>query len=146
MLTGNIPGCIGEVCTIALLGGGIYLLIRRVISIRIPATFIGTVALIAFIHGLTTGDLSEVAYHILAGGVFLGAFFMATDYVTSPVNPKAQIIFGVGCGVITMVIRLFGGYPEGVSCLYDPRWKSIFRQSADRYQTLEMLSEYITII
>lgn len=115
MLTGNIPGCIGEVCTIALLGGGIYLLIRRVISIRIPAAFIGTVALIAFIHGLTTGDLSEVAYHILAGGVFLGAFFMATDYVTSPVNPKAQIIFGIGCGVITMVIRLFGGYPEGVS-------------------------------
>jgi len=115
MFMGNIPGCIGEVSVIALLAGGIYLLIRRVISYRIPVAFIGMVALISLIQSFFTGDYSSILYNILGGGLFLGAFFMATDYVTSPVSPKAQILFGLGCGGITMVIRLFGGYPEGVS-------------------------------
>ena len=115
MFMGNIPGCIGEVSAIALLAGGIYLLIRRVISYRIPVAFIGMVALISLIQSFFTGDYSSILYNILGGGLFLGAFFMATDYVTSPVSPKAQILFGLGCGGITMVIRLFGGYPEGVS-------------------------------
>ncbi len=111
MFTGNIAGCIGETSALALIAGGIYLLVRRVITWRIPVTYIGMVALIA----LLTGDIMNVPFHLLAGGLMLGAFFMATDYVTSPVSPKAQILFGIGCGGITMVIRLFGGYPEGVS-------------------------------
>jgi electron transport complex protein RnfD len=111
MFTGNIAGSIGETSALALLAGGAYLLIRKVITWHIPVSFIGMVALIA----LLTGDLGNVPFHLLAGGLMLGAFFMATDYVTSPVSPRAQIIFGLGCGGITMVIRLFGGYPEGVS-------------------------------
>ncbi len=111
MFTGNIAGCIGETSALALIAGGIYLLVRRVITWHVPVSFIGTVALIA----LATGDIANVPFHVLAGGLMLGAFFMATDYVTSPVAPKAQILFGIGCGGITMVIRLFGGYPEGVS-------------------------------
>ena len=111
MFVGDMPGCIGEVCKVALIAGGIYLLIRRVISWRIPVTFIGAVAVIAFI----SGGVDAVLFNVLAGGVILGAFFMATDYVTSPTSPTAQLIFGAGCGVITMVIRLFGSYPEGVS-------------------------------
>jgi len=111
MFTGNIAGCIGETSALALIAGGVYLLVRRVITWHIPVSYIGMVALIA----LLTGDLYNVPFHLLAGGLMLGAFFMATDYVTTPVSPRAQIIFGLGCGGITMVIRLFGGYPEGVS-------------------------------
>jgi len=114
MFLGNIGGSIGETSAIALLIGGVYLMIRKVISWRIPVTFIATVALFTFIagpKGLFTGD---ALYHILAGGLFIGAFFMATDYSSSPVTPAAQISFGIGCGVITAIIRLFGGYPEGV--------------------------------
>ena len=116
MFLGNMPGCIGEVSTLALLAGAVYLLVRKVINIRIPAVYIGTVALIALIEALVTGsELTLVLQHVLAGGLVLGAFFMATDYVTSPVSPWAQVIFAAGCGAVTMVIRLFGGYPEGVS-------------------------------
>lgn len=111
MFTGNHAGCIGETSALALIAGGVYLLARRVISWRIPVSFIGMVALIA----LLTGDMTNVPYYLMAGGLIIGAFFMATDYVTSPVSPRAQIVFGLGCGAITMVIRLFGGYPEGVS-------------------------------
>lgn len=111
MFTGNIAGCIGETSALALLAGGAYLLVRKVITWHIPVSFMGMVALIA----LLTGDLGNVPFHLLAGGLMLGAFYMATDYVTSPVSPRAQIIFGLGCGGFTMVIRLFGGYPEGVS-------------------------------
>jgi electron transport complex protein RnfD len=111
MFIGNHAGCIGETSVLALIAGGIYLLARRVISWRIPASFIGLVAVIS----LLTGDLANVPYYLMAGGLILGAFFMATDLVTSPVSPKAQVIFGLGCGGITMMIRLFGGYPEGVS-------------------------------
>ncbi len=116
MFIGRMPGCIGEVSTIAILIGAAYLLVRRVISLRIPLTYIATVAVFTFIfggkEGLFTGD---PLFHILSGGLMLGAFFMATDYVTTPYTKKGQIIFGFGCGLITAVIRLYGGYPEGVS-------------------------------
>jgi electron transport complex protein RnfD len=111
MFIGNHAGCLGETSALALIAGGVYLLARQVITWRIPGSFIGIVALIS----LLTGDLANLPYYLMAGGVILGAFFMATDYVTSPVSPRAQIIFGLGCGGITMLIRLFGGYPEGVS-------------------------------
>ena len=105
-------GSTGEVCALALIIGGLYLIIRKVISPVIPCAFIGTVFVFALI---ATGSLHMALFHVLAGGVLLGAFFMATDYVTSPKLPLGQLIFGIGCGIITMSIRLFGSYPEGVS-------------------------------
>jgi electron transport complex protein RnfD len=105
-------GSTGEVCALALIIGGLYLIIRKVISPIIPCAFIGTVFVFALI---ATGSLHMALFHVLAGGVLLGAFFMATDYVTSPKLPLGQLIFGIGCGIITMSIRLFGSYPEGVS-------------------------------
>ncbi len=116
MFLGNIGGCIGETSALALLLGGIYLLLRRVISIRIPLSFIGMLAVLSFLFpGAGMDRLTYAAYSILGGGVFLGAFFMATDYTTSPITGKGQILMGLGCGVLTFVIRRFGGYPEGVS-------------------------------
>jgi electron transport complex protein RnfD len=114
LFTGNVSGCIGETSAAALLIGAAYLVIRRVITLEIPAAFIGTVAIMTWTlggHALFTGN---VLYHIFAGGLMLGAFFMATDYTTSPVTLKGKIIFGTGCGILTSVIRLYGGYPEGV--------------------------------
>ena len=112
LLLGFHGGSTGEVCAIALLIGGLYLIIRKVISPIIPCAFIGTV----FVFGLiATGSPYWALFHVLSGGVMLGAFFMATDYVTSPKLPLGQLLFGIGCGVITMCIRLFGSYPEGVS-------------------------------
>jgi len=105
-------GSTGEVCALALLIGGIYLIARKVISPIIPCAFIGTVFVFALI---ATGSPYWALFHVLSGGVMLGAFFMATDYVTSPKLPLGQLIFGIGCGIITMSIRLFGSYPEGVS-------------------------------
>jgi len=116
MFIGNIGGCIGETSALALLLGGIYLVARRVISPRIPLCFIGTVAVLTFFF--SSGDLSafdSMLYNTLGGGLFLGAIFMATDYATSPMTAKGQVIMGIGCGLITFVIRKFGGYPEGVS-------------------------------
>jgi electron transport complex protein RnfD len=115
MAIGNVGGCIGETSAIALLLGGIYLIARRVIDWRIPGVYIATVAAFTWIAGpggLFTGD---ALYHILAGGLMLGAFYMATDYVTSPISKGGKIVFALGCGVLTSVIRLWGGYPEGVS-------------------------------
>ena len=115
MFIGNIGGCIGETSAIALIIGGLYLIARRVIDPRIPVVYIGTVALFTWIagpQGLFTGD---ALYHILGGGLMLGAFFMATDYTTSPMSGTGKIVFAAGCGVLTSVIRLWGGYPEGVS-------------------------------
>lgn len=115
LFTGNVGGTIGETSALALLLGAAYLLARRVITLEIPVAFIGTVGLMTWIFGgekLFTGDF---VYNILAGGLILGAFFMATDYTTSPVTFKGKLIMGVGCGLLTAVIRLFGGYPEGVS-------------------------------
>lgn len=117
MLVGNMPGCIGEVSAIALLIGGLYLIIRKVISWRIPVSFIGTVAVITLILPRHGGffDVDWMLQNLLTGGLFLGAFFMATDYSTSPVTLKGQLVYGFGCGALTVLIRYFGGYPEGVS-------------------------------
>ena len=113
MLVGYHGGSMGEVCALALLVGGVYLIIRRVISPIIPAAYIGTVAVWMLLAG--HGDLRFVAYELLGGGLLLGAFFMATDYATSPITAKGKWIFGIGCGIITSVIRLYGSLPEGVS-------------------------------
>ena len=102
-------GCLGETCALALLLGGMYLLLRKVITPHIPLAFIGTVAVIALIAG------QNPITHVLSGGVMLGAIFMATDYTTCPVNKIGRVIYGIGCGIITMTIRLFGALPEGVS-------------------------------
>lgn len=112
-LIGNVGGCIGETCAIALIIGGIYLLVKHVISWRIPVVYIVVVFILTSImrgYGVMGG-----VYEIFLGGLMLGAFFMATDYVTSPISAKGQIIFAVGCGLITSLIRVYGGYPEGVS-------------------------------
>ncbi len=115
MLLGNVGGCIGETSALALVIGGLYLIARRVIDPRIPIVYIATVAVFTWVagpEGLFTGN---AIYHILAGGLMLGAFFMATDYATSPMSVSGKVVFALGCGVLTSVIRLWGGYPEGVS-------------------------------
>jgi Na+-translocating ferredoxin:NAD+ oxidoreductase subunit D len=109
---GNIGGCLGETSTLLLLIGALFLIILRVIDWRIPVSYIGTVILLALV---LPGNRLTPLFHVFSGGIILGAFFMATDYVTSPVTGKGRIIFGIGCGVITMLIRLYGGYPEGCS-------------------------------
>ncbi len=117
LFIGNIGGCVGEVSAIALLIGGIYLIARGVIRIRIPAAYILTVAVLTLIFSRAPEGVSAFEWmlrEIFAGGLFLGAFFMATDYVTSPNSPKGEIIFGIGAGLIVVFIRYFGGYPEGV--------------------------------
>ena len=116
MFLDGIPGSIGEVSALALLIGGAYLLIRKVITWRIPVTFIGTVAVLTLVFGHEGyGNVEWMLYNVLSGGLILGAFFMATDYSTSPVNLKGQLLYGVGCGAVTVLIRYFGSYPEGVS-------------------------------
>lgn len=112
MFLGFCGGSMGEVSAIALLIGGLFLIWKKVISPITPVAFIATVFVIGFI---ATGSLDMAIFHVLAGGVMLGAFFMATDYVTTPLLPTGKLIFGIGCGIITMLIRLFGSYPEGVS-------------------------------
>ena len=115
MFMGNIGGCIGEVCTLALLVGGIYLIVKGIISVRIPAAYLGTVAVLTLIFSKGDNAVLWMLYSLLGGGVVLGAFFMATDYATSPVTPKGQIIYGIGCGVLTVIFRYFGLFPEGVT-------------------------------
>ena len=115
LFLGNRGGCIGEVCILALLIGAAFLLIKGYISWHIPVIYIFTTALFTFIfggNGLFGGDW---LFHILTGGLILGAFFMATDYVATPLTIRGQVIFGIGCGLFTSVIRIWGGYPEGVS-------------------------------
>ncbi|MBE6895866.1 MAG: RnfABCDGE type electron transport complex subunit D [Ruminococcaceae bacterium] len=117
MFIGNIGGCLGEVCAAAIILGGLYMLFRGVITWHIPVTYIGTVALITFIFPLTGGhfDWQFMTYELLSGGLLLGAFFMATDYSTSPVTAKGKLIFGIGCGLLTVFLRYYSGYSEGVS-------------------------------
>lgn len=116
-LIGNTGGTIGETCAIALIIGGVYLIVKKVISWRIPVIYIATVLVFTYIlkfcgvEGAVNRDFTELFY----GGLMLGAFFMATDYASSPVTPTGQLIMGFGCGFITVLIRVFGGYPEGVS-------------------------------
>jgi electron transport complex protein RnfD len=113
---GNTGGCIGEVSVVALLLGAAYLLIKKYISLRCPLSFISTVFIFSGIFWLHDPTVyANPFFHILSGGLFLGAFFMATDYVTTPTTPKGQIVFGVGCGLLTCIIRFWGSFPEGVS-------------------------------
>ncbi len=112
---GQIGGSMGEISSFALLLGGIYLLIRRVISLRIPLSYLLTVAVITFIFPRGNDNLIWMAWNLFSGGLMLGAIFMATDYATSPITPVGQIIYGVGCGLLTVFIRYFGSYPEGTS-------------------------------
>lgn len=113
MFIGKIPGTIGEVSVIALLIGAAYLLYKKVITITIPATYIATFAVFVFVFG--GFDVNFTLAHLCGGGLIFGAFFMATDYVTSPITPKGQIVFGVVLGILTGLFRLFGGSAEGVS-------------------------------
>src|SRR3989338_2050812 len=115
LFLGKHGGCIGEVCILALALGAIFLFIRGYLSWHIPIPYILTVGLFTYLFGPTGLFTGDWLFHILSGGLILGAFFMATDYVTSPLTRKGQIIFGVGCGLLTAIIRLWGGYPEGAS-------------------------------
>jgi electron transport complex protein RnfD len=112
---GNIGGCIGETSVVLLLLGFVYLLVRKVLTWRIPVTFVGTVAVLALIFPQGNDPLLWCGYQLCSGGLMLGAIFMATDYVTSPITRLGQMVYGVGCGVLTVLIRYFGGYNEGVS-------------------------------
>ena len=115
MFLGAAGGSVGETSALALLLGGAYLVYRKVISLRIPLSFIGTVAVVTLIFSRGNPHFAWMAQNVFSGGLMLGAIFMATDYVTSPVTPVGQIIFGIGCGLLTILIRYFGSYPEGVS-------------------------------
>ena len=111
LFLGNIPGVLGETCKLALLLGGVYLILRRIVDWKIPVTFIATV----FVCYLIKDDAEMALYQILSGGLFLGAFFMATDYATSPVTNPGRVIMGIGCGIFLFVIRAYASYPEGCS-------------------------------
>ena len=115
MFLGNCPGTIGEISALALLIGGAYLVYRKVISIRIPAAYIGTVAVLTLLHFKTEAPVQWMLYQLFSGGLMLGAIFMATDYATSPATPVGHIIYGIGCGVLTVLFRYFGLFPEGVT-------------------------------
>ena len=129
---GNVGGCIGEISALALLLGGVYLIVRGVIRARIPVAYIATVAVLTFLFPLGGNDrLVWMTYQLFTGGLFLGAFFMATDYVTSPVTKKGEIIFGIGCGVITALVRLFAAAPEGVA--FSILFMNMFTPLIDRY-------------
>ena len=115
MFLGNCPGSIGEISALALLIGGAYLVIRKVISVRIPVAYLGTVAVLTLIFFKTDYPLQWMLYSLLSGGVMLGAIFMATDYATSPATAGGQIVYGIGCGILTVIFRYFGLFPEGVT-------------------------------
>ena len=115
MFLGNCPGSIGEISALALLAGGVYLVARKVISARIPVAYLGTVAIVTLVFYKTDDALSWMLYQLFSGGLMLGAIFMATDYVTSPVTKVGQYVYGIGCGVLTVVFRYFGLFPEGVT-------------------------------
>ena len=109
MFIGNIPGCIGEVSAIVLLAALVYLLVRKVITIHVPLAYVGTVAVLTFLFPRGGADgLQWMLYNLLSGGLLLGAVFMATDYATSPVSKRGKVIFGIGCGLLTVLIRYFG--------------------------------------
>lgn len=116
LLVGQRAGCIGEVAVLMLMLGGVYLVIRKVISPRVPLCYLGTVAVLTFLFPLGgVARMDWMAYNLLSGGLMMGAIFMATDYVTSPVTPTARTVYAVGCGALTVFLRYFGAYPEGVS-------------------------------
>ncbi len=140
LFLGNVSGSIGETSALAILLGGLYLLYRGHIEWRIPLTFIGTVFMITAIFGLTKGEgLRYPLFHLLSGGLLLGAFFMATDWVTSPVTKAGRIIFGIGCGLLVSLIRLKGGYPEGVA--YSILLMNVVTPLIDRYSRSRVFGE-----
>ncbi|MGH4051456.1 MAG: RnfABCDGE type electron transport complex subunit D [Clostridium sp.] len=139
VFVGNIGGCIGDTSVLALLIGAAYLLYRKIISWHIPVAFIGSVFVLTLIlgrDGLMTGN---ALYEIFTGGLVLGAFYMATDYSTSPMGKKGQVIFGLGCGLLTTIIRIYGGYPEGVS--YAILIMSLFVPFIDKFTALRIFGE-----
>ena len=115
LFMGNVGGSLGETSALLLLVGFVYLLIRKVITPRIPVAYIATVAILAFLFPMGNDRFAWMGAQVFGGGLMLGAIFMATDYVTSPITKLGQVIFGIGCGVLTILIRYFGGYNEGVS-------------------------------
>ena len=115
MFLGICPGSIGEISALALIVGGVYLLWRKVISARIPVSYLGTVALLTLVFSRTDAPVLWMLYSLCSGGVMLGAIFMATDYATSPATPMGQIVYGIGCGALTVFFRYFGLFPEGVT-------------------------------
>ena len=115
MFLGRIPGSIGELSALALLLGGVFLVARKVISPKIPLAYLGSVAVLTFVFSKTGNPISWMLYSLLGGGVMLGAIFMATDYATSPVAPMGQILYGIGCGALTVFFRYYGLFPEGVT-------------------------------
>jgi electron transport complex protein RnfD len=108
LFMGNVAGCLGETSALALIVGGLYLLYKGHIDWRIPFSYLGTVFVVTAVVG------ADPFFHLLSGGLLLGAFFMATDWVTTPITKKGRLLFGIGCGLLTVLIRLMGGYPEGV--------------------------------
>ena len=115
MFLGNCPGSIGEISALALIVGGAYLVYRRVISLRIPVAYLGTLAVLTLVFSRTDAPVDWMLYSLCSGGVMLGAIFMATDYATSPATPMGQIVYGIGCGGLTVLFRYFGLFPEGVT-------------------------------
>lgn len=137
VIIGNIGGCLGEVSALAILIGGIYLLYKKVITWHIPGCYIGTVLIMTLLFG--GYGVQESFYSLMIGGVMLGAFFMATDYTTTPMTIKGQVIFAIGAGIITSIIRLFGGYPEGVS--YSILLMNLTVPLIDRYLNIKRFGE-----
>ena len=131
MFLGNCPGSIGELSALALLAGGGYLVYRKVISIRIPGAYLGTVAVLTLVFSKTGDPIRWMLYSLFSGGVMLGAIFMATDYATSPATPMGQLYYGIGCGVLTVFFRYYGLFPEGVT--YAILIMNAFVWTLDRY-------------
>ena len=115
MFLGNCPGSVGEISALALIVGGAYLVYRRVISLRIPVAYLGTLAVLTLVFSKTDAPVDWMLYSLCSGGLMLGAIFMATDYATSPATPMGQIVYGIGCGALTVLFRYFGLFPEGVT-------------------------------
>ncbi len=139
LLMGRRGGCLGETSVILLIVGGIYLVMRRVLELRLPLSYLGTVALFAWIFGGSGWFNGDPIFHVLSGGVVLGGIFMVSDMVTTPVTPKGRIIFGLGAGLITMVIRRWGGYPEG--CSYSILLMNLTTPLIDRYTRPKVFGE-----
>ena len=132
MLIGNIGGCIGETSALIIILGGCYLLANKIITWHIPVSYVGTVAVLSFIFPRINGlNLQSMLSEILSGGLLLGAIFMATDYSTSPITKKGKLIYGIGCGILTIFLRYFSGYPEAVS--YSILLMNIFAFSIDKF-------------
>ncbi len=131
LLIGRTGGCLGETSVILLLVGAVYLIIRGVLELRLPISYLGTVAFFAWVFGGSGWFNGDPLFHVLAGGVVLGGIFMVSDMVTTPVTPKGRIIFGIGAGLLTMVIRRWGGYPEG--CSYSILLMNLVTPLIDKY-------------